>query len=145
MNMLDEMKRSLEDLVFEVIYNSFDWLEYSNNQSTLECSERDAPNVIGLDIEESVKQTPSFEEHLGANIPNKHEEYRPRLSSSISSQYKHMKIDTIARSKANHTLEQQKAICQFMIDKYVNRVKGQDKQDIAKARDYLDWLEELVC
>ena len=59
-------------------------------------------------------------------------------------QYSKMGIDTIQRSKANHTIEQQKAICQFMIDKYINRDKGQDTQDIAKARDYIDWLESLI-
>ncbi len=57
--------------------------------------------------------------------------------------YKAQKIDTIARCKANMTLEQQKAICIFNIDRYLHREKGQNLSDIKKARDYLDWLEEI--
>lgn len=59
--------------------------------------------------------------------------------------YKKQGIDTIARCKANMTLEQQKAICIFSIDKYINREKGQNIKDIDKARVYLDWLEEIEC
>lgn len=57
--------------------------------------------------------------------------------------YKKQGIDTIARCKANMTLEQQKAICIFNIDKYTHREKEQNLADIAKVRDYLDWLEEI--
>lgn len=57
--------------------------------------------------------------------------------------YKTQKIDTIARCKANMTLEQQKAICIFNIDRYLHREKGQNLSDIKKTRDYLDWLEEI--
>lgn len=60
-----------------------------------------------------------------------------------NSHYKTQKIDTVARCKANMTLEQQKAICIFSIDKYVHRSKGQDLSDIQKIRYYLDWLEEI--
>ena len=62
----------------------------------------------------------------------------------VGDAYKHLVIDTVARSKANHTLEQQKAICQFMIDKYTNREKNQNVDDITKIRFYADWLEEIV-
>ena len=41
------------------------------------------------------------------------------------------------------TLEQQKAICIFQIDRYAHREKGQNLSDIKKIRDYLDWLEEI--
>lgn len=57
--------------------------------------------------------------------------------------YQAQKIDTIARCKANMTLEQQKAICIFQIDRYTHREKGQNLSDIQKIRDYLDWLEEI--
>lgn len=57
--------------------------------------------------------------------------------------YKTQKIDTVARCKANMTLEQQKAICIFSIDKYLHREKGQNLSDIQKVRYYLDWLEEI--
>lgn len=62
----------------------------------------------------------------------------------VGDSYKHLKIDTVEWSKANHTKEQQKAICQFMINKYTMRQKNQDKDDIKKARFYLDWLEETI-
>lgn len=62
----------------------------------------------------------------------------------VGDSYKHMSIDTVARSKANHTKEQQTAICQFNIDKYSNREKGQNQDDIVKIRFYTDWLEELL-
>ena len=57
--------------------------------------------------------------------------------------YKTQKIDTVARCKANMTLEQQKAICIFNCDKYLHREKGQNLSDIQKVRYYLDWLEEI--
>ena len=57
--------------------------------------------------------------------------------------YKTQKIDTVARCKANMTLEQQKAICIFQIDKYTHREKSQNLSDIQKVRYYLDWLEEI--
>lgn len=57
--------------------------------------------------------------------------------------YKTQKIDTVARCKANMTLEQQKAICIFNIDKYTHREKGQNLSDIQKVRFYLDWLEQI--
>lgn len=66
------------------------------------------------------------------------------VENIVGDSYKHLKIDTVAWSKANHTTEQQKAICQFMINKYTMRKKGQDQDDIKKARFYLDWLGELV-
>lgn len=62
----------------------------------------------------------------------------------VGDSYKHLKIDTVEWSKANHSKEQQKAICQFMINKYTMRQKNQDKDDIKKARFYLDWLEETI-
>ncbi len=62
----------------------------------------------------------------------------------VGTSYNHLAIDTVARSKANHTPEQQKAICQFMIDKYSHREKNQDADDIVKMRFYTDWLEEIV-
>lgn len=62
---------------------------------------------------------------------------------SHNAHYKAQKIDTIARCKANMTLEQQKAICIFQIDRYTHREKGQNLSDIKKTRDYLDWLEEI--
>lgn len=60
-----------------------------------------------------------------------------------NSHYKTQKIDTVARCKANMTLEQQKAICIFSIDKYSHREKGQNLSDIQKVRYYLDWLEDI--
>lgn len=62
---------------------------------------------------------------------------------SHNAHYKAQKIDTIARCKANMTLEQQKAICIFNIDRYLHREKGQNLSDIKKIRDYLDWLEDI--
>ena len=62
----------------------------------------------------------------------------------VGTQYQHLKIDTVAWSKANHTKEQQKAICQFMINKYTMREKGQDIDDLIKADFYNGWLKELV-
>ena len=62
---------------------------------------------------------------------------------SHNAHYKAQKIDTIARCKANMTLDQQKAICIFQIDRYTHREKGQNLSDIKKIRDYLDWLEEV--
>lgn len=62
---------------------------------------------------------------------------------SHNAHYKAQKIDTIARCKANMTLEQQKAICIFNVDRYLHREKGQNLSDIKKIRDYLDWLEEI--
>ena len=62
---------------------------------------------------------------------------------SHNAHYKAQKIDTIARCKANMTLEQQKAICIFNCDKYLHREKGQNLSDIQKVRYYLDWLEEI--
>lgn len=57
--------------------------------------------------------------------------------------YKTQKIDTVARCKANMTLEQQKAICIFNCDKYLHREKKQNLSDIQKVRFYLDWLEQI--
>ena len=65
------------------------------------------------------------------------------IKENHNEHYKKQKIDTIARCKANMTLEQQKAICIFSIDKYVHREKGQNLADIQKVRYYLDWLEEI--
>ena len=62
---------------------------------------------------------------------------------SHNAHYKAQKIDTIARCKANMTLDQQKAICIFNCDKYLHREKGQNLSDIQKVRYYLDWLEEI--
>lgn len=62
----------------------------------------------------------------------------------VGNQYKHLTIDTVEWSKANHTIEQQKAICQFMINKYSMRNKGQFKDDIVKIRFYTDWLNLLI-
>ena len=60
-----------------------------------------------------------------------------------NSHYKAQKIDTILRCKANMTLEQQKAICIFNIDRYLHREKGQNLSDIQKIKYYLNWLEEI--
>ena len=62
---------------------------------------------------------------------------------SHNAHYKAQKIDTITRCKANMTLQEQKAICIFQIDRYTHREKGQNLSDIKKTRDYLDWLEEI--
>ena len=62
----------------------------------------------------------------------------------VGTSYKHLQIDTVARSKMIHTKEQQKAICQFMIDKYLHRDKGQDRDDIIKIKFYTEWLMELT-
>lgn len=62
---------------------------------------------------------------------------------SHNAHYKTQKIDTIARCKANMTLDQQKAICIFNCDKYLHRSKGQDLEDIQKVRYYLNWLEDI--
>jgi len=64
-------------------------------------------------------------------------------ASKVNEHYKKQGIDTITRCKANMTLEQQKAICIFNIDKYTWREKGQNLSDIKKIRDYLNWLEEI--
>ena len=53
---------------------------------------------------------------------------------SHNAHYKAQKIDTVARCKANMTLEQQKAICIFQIDRYTHREKGQNLSDIKKIR-----------
>lgn len=66
-----------------------------------------------------------------------------REKENHNEHYKKQKIDTIARCKANMTLEQQKAICIFNCDKYLHREKGQNLSDIQKVRYYLDWLEEI--
>lgn len=57
--------------------------------------------------------------------------------------YQIQKIDTVARCKANMTLEQQKAICIFNIDRYLHREKGQNLSDIKKIKYYTNWLEEI--
>ena len=57
--------------------------------------------------------------------------------------YKAQKIDTVARCKANMTLEQQKAICIFNIDRYLHREKKQNLSDIKKIKYYTNWLEEI--
>ena len=62
---------------------------------------------------------------------------------SHNAHYKAQKIDTITRCKANMSLQEQKAICIFQIDRYLHREKGQNLSDIKKTRDYLDWLEEI--
>jgi hypothetical protein len=62
----------------------------------------------------------------------------------VGTQYKHLKCDTVEWSKQNHTLEQQKAICQFMLNKYSMREKGQDVDDIVKIKFYVNWLEEIA-
>lgn len=67
------------------------------------------------------------------------------LEHVVGVQYRHLKIDTVKWSKANHTAEQQKAICQFMINKYSMRDKNQDEDDIIKIRYYIDWLETLTA
>lgn len=72
----------------------------------------------------------------GTCTEEKQEDYK-------NAHYKTQKIDTVARCKANITLEQQKAICIFSIDKYIHREKGQNLEDIQKVRYYLDWLEEI--
>ena len=66
-----------------------------------------------------------------------------KKEDSHNAHYKSQKIDTIARCKANMTLQEQKAICIFQIDRYAHREKGQNLSDIKKIRDYLDWLEEI--
>ena len=62
----------------------------------------------------------------------------------LDSQYRHLKIDTVEWSKANHTPEQQKAICQFMINKYSMRNKNQDKDDCDKIEFFNNWLRDIV-
>jgi hypothetical protein len=69
--------------------------------------------------------------------------FYPEKDDNHNAHYKAQKIDTITRCKANMTLEQQKAICIFQIDRYTHREKGQNLSDIKKIRDYLDWLEEI--
>lgn len=68
---------------------------------------------------------------------------KEKISDDHNSHYKKQVIDTITRSKANMTLQEQKAICIFQIDRYTHREKGQNLSDIKKTRDYLDWLEEI--
>lgn len=67
-----------------------------------------------------------------------------RGKNIVGDQYNHLTIDTVARSKANDTDKEQMAICRFMIDKYTNRRKGQDEDDIVKIRFYTDWMEEII-
>ena len=66
-----------------------------------------------------------------------------KKEDSHNAHYKKQGIDTIKRCKANMTLQEQKAICIFQIDRYTHREKGQNLSDIKKIRDYLDWLEEI--
>jgi len=60
-----------------------------------------------------------------------------------SDHYKVQGIDTIKRVKANLSLEQQKGICQFNIDKYLWREKEQNVEDLRKISDYLEWLTAI--
>ena len=101
------------------------------------------------DFANDIETSPSFEDALTHRGFNKHpqsKEFKEAVEDKhiVGTQYKHLAIDTVARSKANDTPEQQKAICRFMIDKYVNREKGQDLDDIVKIRFYTDWMEEIV-
>ena len=66
------------------------------------------------------------------------------MENKIDSQYRHLNIDTVAWSKANHSAEQQKAICQFMINKYSMREKGQDVDDCSKIDFYNNWLKDIA-
>jgi hypothetical protein len=53
-------------------------------------------------------------------------------------------IDTFERMKANCTKEEIIGGCKLNIDKYVWRKKGSDKEDLKKAKDYIDlWLWAL--
>lgn len=67
-----------------------------------------------------------------------------KMNNIVGDQYKHLKIDTVEWSKANHSLDQQKAITQFMINKYLMRNKNQDKDDLIKIKYYLNWLEDII-
>ena len=53
-------------------------------------------------------------------------------------------IDTFERSKANQMAETRVEIAKFMIDKYVWRKKGQDKEDFQKIKDYCDFAIEAL-
>lgn len=64
------------------------------------------------------------------------------MSEYANEHYKKQKIDTVARFKANHNLQDQIAVCEFMIDKYNTRDKGQSLDDIKKIRYYANWKEE---
>ncbi len=88
------------------------------------------------------------ESHQGCLMRKQRETFSPTKGFAsdniVGTSYKHMTIDTVARSKANDTADEQKAIIRFQVDKYINRKKGQDMDDINKIRFYLDWLEEIV-
>ena len=76
-------------------------------------------------------------------IENKWDLKKDEKPTKVNEHYKKQGIDTITRCKANMTLEQQKAICIFNVDKYLHREKNQNLSDIKKIRDYLNWLEEI--
>lgn len=59
-------------------------------------------------------------------------------------QYAALKIDTVEVSKANDSLQEQLAICRFMIDKYNRRKKGQDLLDVDKLLYYANWKKEVI-
>jgi len=53
-------------------------------------------------------------------------------------------IDTIERARQNMTQEELIGAYKFNIDKYIWRKKGSDKEDLIKAKDYLElWIEIL--
>jgi hypothetical protein len=71
------------------------------------------------------------------------EEMRKLKMNNRSEHYKTQGIDTIKRAKANLSLEQQKGVCQFNIDKYLWREKEQNISDLKKVSDYLEWLIDI--
>lgn len=53
-------------------------------------------------------------------------------------------IDTFERMRANATFEEIIGACKLNIDKYIWRKKGCDREDLVKAKDYIDlWISIL--
>lgn len=53
-------------------------------------------------------------------------------------------IDTFERAKATMSRDELIGFCKGNVDKYCWRVKGCDKEDLAKAKDYIDlWIWTL--
>jgi hypothetical protein len=50
-------------------------------------------------------------------------------------------IDTFDRIKSNSSYDEIAGACKLNIDKYIWRVKGSDREDLLKAKDYIDlWI-----
>lgn len=132
-----EESKKLQEVLFE---NGFFWNGYHKDIKHLDCNYiySSGKRLFLLDDEYYFNKCQykelSVELILG---------FFPKKEDSHNEHYKKQVIDTITRCKANMSLQEQKAICIFQIDRYTHREKGQNLSDIKKTRDYLDWLEEI--